>query len=254
MIPAVNTRKTPGLLASVRSLPEAEIALAAGVDIIDLKEPAHGALGAVSHAVARDVVHMVDGAVRVSATIGDDLHGDRRRTAEAVRAMAATGVDIVKVGLFDEAERAELLSALAPLAASGIRIVAVLLVDRGLRLEVEDVAAAGLYGAMLDTACKASGSLTQLLSADQIRTFPEACRHAPRRLLCGLAGSLRLEDIAAVSRGGPDYLGFRGALCHDGARVGQLSGQRVAAVCAALREHAVSIDGESPPLQAAGGA
>lgn len=253
MMPAENTRMTPGLLASVRSLPEAEIALAGGVDIIDLKEPAHGALGAVSHAVARDVVHMVDGALRVSATIGD-LHGDPRRTVEAVRAMAATGVDIVKVGLFDESGRAEVLSVLAPLAASGIRIVVVLLVDRGLRLEVEDVAAAGLYGAMLDTGDKHAGSLTQLLSRDQIRAFPEACRRAQRRLLCGLAGSLRLEDVAVVSRGGPDYLGFRGALCHEGARAGQLSGQRVAAVCAALREHAVSIDGESPPLTAAGGA
>jgi uncharacterized protein (UPF0264 family) len=253
MMPAVNTRKTPGLLASVRSLPEAEVALAAGVDIIDLKEPALGALGAVGHAVARDVVQMIDGAVRVSATIGD-LHGDPRRTVEAVRAMAATGVDIVKVGLFDEAERAELLSALAPLAASGIRLVVVLLVDRGLRLEVEDVAATGLYGAMLDTGDKHAGSLTQLLSRDQVRAFPEACRRAPRRLLCGMAGSLRLEDIAVVSRGEPDYLGFRGALCHDGARAGQLSGQRVAAVCAALRAQAMSFDGESSPVTAAGGA
>lgn len=245
-------RITPGLLASVRSLPEAEVALAAGVDIIDLKEPAHGALGAVGHAVARDVVEMIDGAVRVSATIGD-LRGDPQRTVEAVRAMAATGVDIVKVGLFDEAERAEVLSALAPLAASGIRIVVVLLVDRGLRLQVEDVAEAGLYGAMLDTGDKHSGSLTQLLSLDQIRAFPEACRRAHKRLLCGLAGSLRLEDVAVVSRGRPDYLGFRGALCHGSARTGRLSGQRVAAVRAALREHSMSIDAESPPLQAAGG-
>lgn len=250
---AMNAGAGPGLLASVRSPAEAEIALAAGVDIIDLKEPARGALGAVAHAVARDVVAMVDGATRVSATIGD-LHGDAARVGAAARAMAATGVDIVKVGLFDEGERAEVLTALAPLAAAGMRIVVVLLVDRGLRLEVEDVAAAGLYGAMLDTASKASGPLTRLLEADQIRTFPAACRRASRRLLCGLAGGLGLEDIAAVSRGGPDYLGFRGALCHDGARVGRLSGQRVAAVRAALREHAVTNDREWPPLTAAGGA
>ncbi|MCC6714017.1 MAG: (5-formylfuran-3-yl)methyl phosphate synthase [Gammaproteobacteria bacterium] len=247
-----SVRAAPGLLASVRSPAEAEIALAAGVDIIDLKEPARGALGAVPHAVARDVLAMVNGVTRVSATIGD-LHGDAARVSAAARAMAATGVDIIKVGLFDDGERAEVLAALAPLAAEGMRIVVVLLVDRGLRLEVEDVAAAGLYGAMLDTASKTSGPLTQLLEADRIHAFPEACRRASRPLLCGLAGSLRVEDIAAVSRGGPDYLGFRGALCHDGARVGRLSGQRVAAVRAALREHAVSNDRAWPPLKAAGG-
>jgi uncharacterized protein (UPF0264 family) len=252
MSAAMTARAAPGLLASVRSPAEAEIAIAAGVDIIDLKEPARGALGAVAHAVARDVVAMVDGAARVSATIGD-LHGDAARVAAAARAMAATGVDIVKVGLFDERERADVLTALAPLAADGIRIVVVLLVDRGLHIEVGDVAAAGLYGAMLDTAGKASGRLTQLLTIDQIRDFPESCRRASRRLLCGLAGSLRLEDIAAARRGGPDYLGFRGALCHAGARTGRLSGQRIAAVRAALREHSVSSDGQSPPLQAAGG-
>lgn len=252
MSAAMHPGATPGLLASVRSLAEAEIALAAGADIVDLKEPARGALGAVEHAVVREVVGMVDGAARVSATIGD-LRGDAARVSAAARAMAATGVDIVKVGLFGEGERAEVLAALAPLADEGIRIVVVLLVDRGLRLEVEDVAAAGLYGAMLDTASKASGRLTQLLSVDQIRGFPEACRHAPRRLLCGLAGGLGVEDIAAVSRGGPDYLGFRGALCHEGVRAGGLCGQRVAAVRATLREHAVSNDGESPPLKAAGG-
>lgn len=247
-----NARAAPGLLASVRSPAEAQIALAAGADIIDLKEPLRGALGAVGHAVARDVVQMIDGAARVSATIGD-LHGDAARVGAAARAMAATGVDIVKVGLFDDGERAEVLRALAPLAAEGIRIVVVLLVDRGLRLGVEDVAAAGLYGAMLDTASKASGPLTRLLEADRIHAFPEACRRASRALLCGLAGGLGLEDIAAVSRGGPDYLGFRGALCHAGARAGRLSGQRIAAVRAALREHSVSSDADSPPLQAAGG-
>ena len=35
------------LLASVRSVAEAELALAGGADVIDLKDPSQGALGAL---------------------------------------------------------------------------------------------------------------------------------------------------------------------------------------------------------------
>ena len=44
------------LLASVSSTLEAVAAMEAGVDVIDLKNPATGALGAVTDTVARDVV------------------------------------------------------------------------------------------------------------------------------------------------------------------------------------------------------
>ena len=37
-----------GLLVSVRSASEARVALAAGVDVIDVKEPNRGSLGAAS--------------------------------------------------------------------------------------------------------------------------------------------------------------------------------------------------------------
>ena len=40
-------------LASVRDVAEAETALLAGADIIDLKDPAQGALGAVDPATTR---------------------------------------------------------------------------------------------------------------------------------------------------------------------------------------------------------
>src|SRR5712691_8352699 len=46
-------------LASVRDVSEAEIALAAGADIIDLKEPARGALGAVEPAIIAAAVRRI---------------------------------------------------------------------------------------------------------------------------------------------------------------------------------------------------
>ena len=50
-----------GMLASVSNPNEAQIALEENVDIIDLKDPAHGTLGAVTTAVALDIVELVSG-------------------------------------------------------------------------------------------------------------------------------------------------------------------------------------------------
>ena len=46
-----------GMLASVRNLEEAKIVWHGGVDIIDIKEPNHGALGA---APLQEIHHVVD--------------------------------------------------------------------------------------------------------------------------------------------------------------------------------------------------
>ena len=59
------------MLASVRTLDEALFALEAGADFIDLKEPSHGALGALDHAAVRVCVQAIGGRRPVSATIGD---------------------------------------------------------------------------------------------------------------------------------------------------------------------------------------
>lgn len=215
------------LLASVRSLDEAVIALRGGADIIDLKEPNAGALGAVPLPVTREVVAFLDGRVPVSATIGD-LSGDPQTIARAVKRTADTGVDIVKIGLFVEIERASTLGTLEALARSGIRMVAVLFADRQPNLSVDDIGKAGFYGAMLDTAEKNRGGLCNHLDLMTLRRFVDECRKAD--LICGLAGSLRLEEIPELLRLGADYLGFRGALCGDGIRSGQLNLERLTAL------------------------
>jgi uncharacterized protein (UPF0264 family) len=54
--------------------------------------------------------------------------------------------------------------------------------------------------------------------------------------MIGLAGSLRIEDIAPLAAIGPDLLGFRGALCQPDGRAAPLSTKRVGAVREALNE------------------
>jgi len=54
------------MLASVTGVEEAEIALSGGVDIVDLKDPAAGALGAVATDAVRRTVAFVAGRAETS--------------------------------------------------------------------------------------------------------------------------------------------------------------------------------------------
>jgi (5-formylfuran-3-yl)methyl phosphate synthase len=102
-----------GVLASVTSLAEAEIAFAAGADIIDLKDPVAGALGALPHDTIAAVVARLGGRCTLSATVGD-LPMDPAILAAAVARTASLGVDIVKVGLFPGGDPIACLAALRP--------------------------------------------------------------------------------------------------------------------------------------------
>jgi uncharacterized protein (UPF0264 family) len=224
-----------GFLASVTSAAEAEIVLSAGADIIDLKDPHSGALGALPSPVIAEAVRAVAGRRTVSATAGD-LPMEPRLVADAVVRIAALGVDIVKVGLFPGGDPLACIAALAREAARGTRIVAVLFADRSPDFSTIDrLQDAGFAGAMLDTADKAGGGLRRHLGAAVLGEFVE--RVSRSGMLSGLAGSLGLADIAPLARHAPDYLGFRGALCKDG-RTSTLDPDRVRAVRAAIDQAA----------------
>jgi uncharacterized protein (UPF0264 family) len=200
-----------GLLASVVSLEEARLVFEGGANVIDLKNPAQGALGALPLATVREVVAELGGTRPLSATAGD-LPMAPEIVREAVTALAATGVDYVKIGFFPGGDRHGVLEALAEPAQAGMRLIAVLFADDGPSLEwIEPIARAGFAGVMLDTRDKTKGSLRDFLADEALRAFTAVAR--TQGLLCGLAGSLREADIAPLLVLQPDYLGFRGALC-----------------------------------------
>jgi uncharacterized protein (UPF0264 family) len=220
-----------GMLASVTSAAEAELVLGAGADIIDLKQPSAGALGALPDATISEIVSAIGGRHPVSATVGD-LPMVPETVAGAVARIGALGVDIVKVGMFPGGNRDACLAALGAAAARGTRIVIVLFADQGPDFGlVERARDLGLAGIMLDTADKRGGGLRRHLSNPQLAEFVGRARAAG--LLCGLAGSLGLADISALLPLGADYLGFRGALCRAG-RTSALDAELVRAVSAAV--------------------
>jgi (5-formylfuran-3-yl)methyl phosphate synthase len=229
------------MLASVATLEEVEQALSSGADLIDLKDPAQGALGAWPIGAIAAAVRLVGGRRPVSATIGD-LPMRSMLVAEAAERTASTGVDIVKVGFFAGGDARLCICELGRLTVGGVKLVAVLFADQDPDLNlVPALAAAGFHGVMLDTADKRAGGLRDHLDHDELRGFVALARDAG--LLTGLAGSLRLHDVAPLAALGPDYLGFRGALCRSDERTAGLDPTAFQAIREALSRRATAAAG-----------
>ncbi|MFI3186105.1 MAG: (5-formylfuran-3-yl)methyl phosphate synthase [Methylococcaceae bacterium] len=228
-----------GMLASVNSVEEAVLVLTAKVDIIDLKQPALGALGALETPLVKKIVEAINGRCPVSATIGD-LPMQPELIYNAVTAMAATGVDYIKIGFFPGGDWQGTLVELAKftfprLSMGTVDLIAVLFADTQPDFTmISALKNAGFRGVMLDTMNKKNGSLTQVMSKTDLAQF--VSRAKDQSLLCGLAGSLRREDIDELMTYQPDYLGFRGALCLGHNRTAEINKQSVLQIKQAIVE------------------
>lgn len=218
-------------LASVMDAAEALVALEGGADIVDLKDPRRGALGALDPEVVRAVVRAVAGRAPVSAVAGEPSE-EPGQLAEAVRTVAATGVDFVKIGLHAGHRAPQALHALGSVAKD-VRVIAVLFADEGPVAEfVPPIARAGFAGVMLDTARKGQGRLLDHSEPAALREFVRSAK--AEGLLAGLAGSLEAPDIPRLLPLGPDVLGFRGALCASEDRKASIDAKKVAAIRALI--------------------
>jgi FolB domain-containing protein len=211
------------LLASVGGAEEAEVALAHGADIIDLKDAARGALGALDPAAVRAIVTRIAARRPVSAVTGN-LPMEPDAIAAAVGTMAEAGVQYVKVGLLPEPRREDCIRRLSTLARD-TKIVGVMFADLDADTDARSallrlMGEIGFAGAMLDTARKGAGRLLDRMDITALATFIGACR--THGLMAGLAGSLEAPDIPRLLPLAPDFLGFRSALCVGGDRTARI--------------------------------
>lgn len=235
-------------LASVRDPGEAETAIGASADIVDLKDPGAGALGALAPETIDACIRATRGRVKVSATIGDlPLVGERVRAA--VLATAAQGVDYVKLGLFPGGDADHCLESLVPLTPE-IQLVLVLFADALPEFDAVGLAARiGAAGVMLDTLGKSGQSLPELVSPGKLAALVDSAR--ARGLMIGFAGSLRASHVPGLLALGPDLLGFRGALCRDGKREKKLDPVRLARIRALIpRDPDLASEANLPNLAA----
>ena len=210
------------LLVSPINVTEAKAVLDGGADIVDVKNPKEGSLGANFPWMIRAVVDMVGSKKPVSATIGDFNFKPGTASLAALGA-AASGADYIKIGLYDiqttdQAE--ELLSnvvrsikgydsnkfAVAAAYADYRRINSIsplLLPEVGAKVGADVV--------MIDTGIKDGRSLFEFMSEEELTRFVDDARDLG--LTTALAGTIKFEDLDVLRRINPDILGIRGVVC-----------------------------------------
>ncbi len=208
-------------LASVQSLEEAKILLPVLPDILDMKNPSQGALGALSVENVSEIVSLINGRCQTSATIGD-LPMQTKLIKPAMFKMASSGVDYVKIGLFPDDNLQQCITELADTVKNlSTPVIAVIFADRSPDENcLPLLKASGFYGVMVDTAIKNGQHLLEHWDLEKLEQFIAAAKQ--QDLLCGLAGALRLEDITVLRPLAADYLGFRSALCSQRQRTSSL--------------------------------
>lgn len=221
------------LLVSVTNIDEARIALENGADIIDLKDPAAGALGALPISLVKSVVNYVNtqsvaNRRLTSATIGDlpmlpDL------IVERVVQLFDTKVNFIKIGFFESTNYQPCLDALRNIAQSGVKLIAVLFAENTYQADlVEAIKEAGFIGVMLDTAKKNGLTFMDYYSDEQRKAF--AKKVIENHLSFGLAGSLKLQHVVIAKEINPTYMGFRGGVCDANQRELALNAEKIRAI------------------------
>lgn len=217
-----------GLLISVTNIEEAGIALNVGVDILDMKNPAEGALGRLPLETIAEIVSAINGRCITSATIGD-LPMEPELLVHATQQVIETGVDIVKIGFFGQADHVLCANAIGASARQQTKLIAVMMADELPDFQsIADLKAAGFHGVMIDTASKQNKHLLDYLDVKTLRRFISLAR--ANGMISGLAGSLREVHIPTLDYLGADYLGFRGAVCVEANRNAALDENKLQAL------------------------
>ncbi|MDR3575225.1 MAG: (5-formylfuran-3-yl)methyl phosphate synthase [Anaerolineaceae bacterium] len=227
------------LMVSVINFEEALVAANAGANILDVKNPSEGSLGAQFPGVIKQVTNSIGRVVKVSAAIGDlpNLPG----TASLAALGAATcGIDYLKVGLFGRYDKAEAIFLLQEVRRSLCDFPAVAIIAAGYAdaeragtlnpIWLPSIAAsAGISGCMLDTAIKDGHNLFDFIEPGVLRNL--ALESHANGLLFGLAGALREQDLPVVRRLGADVAGVRTAVCRDRQRTSPLDPEQTRRLC-----------------------
>jgi len=205
------------LLVSPRDIEEARLSLAA--DIVDVKRPAEGSLGANFPWVVRSIKEF--STKPVSAAIGDF---DFRPGGAAMAAYGAAcaGADYVKVGLmFDGAAKArELIEAVVRAVKDEFPEKKVVIASYSDYTRLGSIspfsmsplaAEAGADVAMVDTGIKDGKSTFEFMDEEALVEF--CTMNRDHGMMTALAGSLCFDDMPALKRIDPDIIGVRGMVC-----------------------------------------
>jgi (5-formylfuran-3-yl)methyl phosphate synthase len=205
------------LLVSPSSLDEARLSVAA--DIIDVKKPSEGSLGANFPWVIREIKSF--STKPVSAAIGD-FDYKPGGAALAAYGAACAGADFVKIGLaFDGEEKArDVITAVVRAVKEEFPRKNVVIAAYSDYQRMHSIspftmapiaAECGADFAMVDTGIKDRQSTFAFMDEETLRSFTD--RNERVGLGTALAGAFKFEDINALKRIDPDIIGVRGMVC-----------------------------------------
>ena len=233
----------PQLLVSVRDAGEARAALAGGADVVDVKEPARGALGAADPAVWDAVLRECAGRAPVSVALGEAVDWEEEDRVPAVPAGAA----FAKLGPFRlgirsahrdwDADWAAVRGRFEAAAGRPLPWAAVAYADArpagapGPNAVLAAAAPAGCRAFLVDTFVKDGRGLFDHLPDAELAALCAAAK--ARGLRVALAGSLQIGDVPRAVACGADVVAVRGAACAGG-RTGRVDEAKVRALKAAL--------------------
>lgn len=225
------------LLVSVRNVAEARAALAGGCDVLDLKEPAHGALGMVEPKTIADICDLVraaDPALPISVALGEALDwADGRVLPQIPRGVRFLKLGTAGLGVLPrwpqryEGTLVRFQDGIAERTGPSAPLwIAVAYADCHLAHapapeEVFDAAhACGCAGVLIDTFRKEAGRLTDWCDGERLQALARTARQAGQ--MFALAGSLRRSDLPALCALDPDVVGIRSAACRAGVRTAEI--------------------------------
>jgi len=224
------------LMISVVSAAEARQAILGGAQLLDIKNPAEGSLGAQPPEVIREIKRISSGTLQISAAIGDmpNLPGT---AALAALGAAACGADYIKVGLHglhNEADALALLRAVQEAVRDfDCSVIAAGYADYHRIGAINPAclpalaAEANIKGCLIDTAVKDGNALFDFVNPEELRSLTENAHSAG--LLFAAAGALREKDMPLLRDAGIDIAGLRTAVCRDSQRSGPLDTSRLRA-------------------------
>jgi uncharacterized protein (UPF0264 family) len=225
------------LLVSVRSAHEAMRAVAAGADIIDVKEPARGSLGRADALVWKEVAQVLPPGLPLSVALGE-LNEWVRPHQTVLSAEAWRRISFRKLGLAGAGPKWR--SAWRDLrlgldGEQGPAWVAVAYADWRSASAPDPYAVLemasetpSVVGVMLDTWSKAEPFRVNAAWIDWAHQARDA------KLSLAIAGGLVRHTLPGLAAIAPDVVGVRGAVCRGGRRQGDLDPRRVAELAKAV--------------------
>lgn len=223
------------LLISIQSLEEALKIQNCNFDILDIKNPAEGSLGANYPGVIKAITKKISG-IPISAA-GGDLPGESGTASLITFGLAHTGVNYIKLGLYgfkDKKSATRMLrEAVKAVNLSGrdIKLIAAAYADYKTAATLspfilnEIAFETEIDGIMIDTLNKNNKNLFDFLSKAELKKFVTQAEKAG--ILSALAGSLKITHLESLAEINPDIIGFRGAVCLGNDRRTEISPEKI---------------------------